>query len=181
MVSYYFPSRDELFLAVVEEAYVKLLADLETIVAEERPLRDRAARLSERLGTMSDHELEVVRLVVREALSSSTRFHRVVARFQRGHIPILLRALAEGVERGELEPTIPLPIHFVSTLALVAVPQVFRRVAADKVFAALFPDAKTTARFAADILFGGIAAKAGVLSEFARRRPTRRSHRRCPK
>jgi AcrR family transcriptional regulator len=159
MVSYYFPSRDELFLAVIEEAYVKLLADLETIVARRASLRQRIRRLSERLGAMSDHELEVVRLVVREALSSSSRFRRVVARFQRGHIPILLRVLAEGVESGELDATIPLPMHFVSTLALVALPQVFRRVAADDVFAAVFPNAEETARHASQILFRGVAAK----------------------
>ena len=35
MVYYYFPTKDELFLAVVEEVYAKLLADLASALAPE--------------------------------------------------------------------------------------------------------------------------------------------------
>jgi AcrR family transcriptional regulator len=161
MVSYYFPSKDDLFLAVVEEVYAKLLHDLERLFAEPRPLRERMTRVATRVGAMSDHELSVVRLVVREALSSSTRFQRLLSRFQSGHIPVVLDALAKGVGQGEITGDLPLPMLFVATLAMLGVPQLVRRVAGAAMPFALLPDAASTAALAADALFLGIGSRDG--------------------
>ena len=45
MIYYYFPTKDDLFLAVVEEVYVALLADLEARLARSRPVEERIRRL----------------------------------------------------------------------------------------------------------------------------------------
>ena len=68
MVFYYYPTKDELFLAVVEEVYEKLLASLDQILSAKTPVRERLAQAFARLGEASDEELDVLRLVVREAL-----------------------------------------------------------------------------------------------------------------
>jgi AcrR family transcriptional regulator len=156
MVSYYFPSKDDLFLAVVEDVYANLLRDLERVLGLSAPLRDRVRRLSVRLGAMTDHELAVVRLVLREALSSSTRFRRILARFQRGHIPVVFDALARAVAEGEVTTEVPLPVLAVSVLALLGIPQVIRRVTAGEGAFPVFPSAEATARHVASVLFEGI-------------------------
>ena len=101
MVFYYFPTKDDLFLAVVEQVYSKLLDHLGQALAGNRPVRERLKDAFLRLGTSSNDELEVVRLVVREVLLSSQRFHRILARTRAGHLGMLLLALQEGVRCGE--------------------------------------------------------------------------------
>lgn len=132
MVFYYFPTKDDLFLAVVEEVYARLLADVGSSLKGEAPLRDRLKRAFVRLGNASNEELLVVRLVVREVLLSSERFARVFARMQRGHIGLFVATLAEGVSSGELDAAIPPPLLLIATFALGAVPQLVRRSAGDR-------------------------------------------------
>ena len=106
MIYYYFPTKDDLFLAVVEEVYAGLLADLEAALAPDAPVDERHARALRRLGALSD-EPEVVRLVVREALISSTRLDRLIERFLRGHIPLVLDLVREGVTTGVFRGDVP--------------------------------------------------------------------------
>jgi AcrR family transcriptional regulator len=131
MVVYYFPSKDDLFLAVVEEVYAKILADLELALSIDDTTRERLRRAVLRIGTLSEHELEVLRLVAREALLSSVRFKRIVARFMRGHLPLLFSAIAEGVRTGELDASLPVPLLVVAVIGLCGVPQILRRAARD--------------------------------------------------
>ncbi|MBK7400678.1 MAG: TetR/AcrR family transcriptional regulator [Myxococcales bacterium] len=130
MIYYYFPTKDDLFLAVVEETYGKLLHQLEAIFDRPTvPARERLRDAFAHIGSASDEEIEVVRLIVREALVSSTRLDRIVERFQRGHLPMVLRTLADGFERGEIDPSIPLPFALMCTAGLGFVPQIMRRIA----------------------------------------------------
>src|SRR5262249_38079135 len=89
MLYYYFPTKDDLFFAVVEEVYTALLSDLTLALADDVPVRERIRRLYLRVGSLSDLELAVVRLMVLEALTSSSRLERLIRRFQRGHIPLV--------------------------------------------------------------------------------------------
>ncbi len=129
MVFYYFPIKDDLFLAVVEEVYAGLLDDLRLALSGEAPVRERLKRAFLRLGRASDDELDVVRLVVREALLSSERFRRVLARMRAGHLAMLLSTLQEGIRRGEIDGAVPLPMLLVTTFAMGGVPQFVRRAA----------------------------------------------------
>jgi AcrR family transcriptional regulator len=130
MVSYYFPSKDDLFLAVIEEFYAKLLLDLSEALGGDAPIRERLRRVFLRLGAASDDELEVVRLVARESLLSSTRFSRVLTRMQQGHLAMLARTLQEGIRGGEIDPSLPLPMVLLCTLAIGGLPQFARRAGA---------------------------------------------------
>src|SRR5215470_9008440 len=70
MVYYYFPSKDDLFLAVVEEVYERVLASLARALADDVPVSARIERLYRVLGAFHEDELTVLRLVIREALVS---------------------------------------------------------------------------------------------------------------
>jgi TetR/AcrR family transcriptional regulator len=159
MVFYYFPSKDDLFLAVVEEVYGKLLRDLGKALDGGGPVRDRLARVFVRIGEASEDELEVVRLVVREVLLSSERFQRVFARMQRGHLKLLLEALGEGVSRGEVDARIPAPLLLLSTLAMGAMPQFVRRGAGQTMPFKALPPPPALAEMSAELLFRAIGTQ----------------------
>jgi AcrR family transcriptional regulator len=156
MVVYYFPTKDDLFLAVVEEVYAKLLDDMAHLLAANTTVRERLERVFQRLGAASDDELQVVRLVAREGLVSSGRFGRVLARARRGHLPMFLAVLQEGVRRGEIDPTIPLPLLLVTTFGVGGLPQLIRRAAGDAPPFSLLPLADDLAAASIEMLFRAI-------------------------
>jgi AcrR family transcriptional regulator len=159
MVFYYFPNKDDLFLAVVEEVYSQLLADLAVALEGGGPVRERLARVFVRIGEASESELEVVRLVVREVLLSSERFQRVFARMQRGHVKLLLEALGEGVASGEIDAELPAPLLLLSTLAMGAIPQFVRRAAGHAPPFKALPPPPLLAQASAELLFRAIGAR----------------------
>lgn len=137
MVYYYFPTKDALFLAVVEDVYGRLLGEIEAAVRAHAGTEARLYALYARVAACTDDEIDVLRLVVREALVSSERRARLLERFLHGHIPVVLGLLSDGVERGEIAAR-PLPLLMMATLSLGVAPQIIRRLAADRApFAAL--------------------------------------------
>jgi hypothetical protein len=122
-------------------------------------VRERLARVFARIGEASEGELEVVRLVVREVLLSSERFQRVFARMQRGHVKLLLEALGEGVQSGEIDASIPPPLLLLSTLAMGAMPQFVRRAAGHAPPFKALPPAPLLAEMSAELLLRAIGAR----------------------
>jgi AcrR family transcriptional regulator len=127
MIVYYFPSKDDLFLAVIEPIYAKILADVGAALRAHTTARDRLRAAVIRLGSVSDQELEVIRLVAREALLSSSRFQHVLTRFMRGHVPLIVATIADGVRDGEFDGTVPAPILLIAVMGLGGLPQLIRR------------------------------------------------------
>jgi AcrR family transcriptional regulator len=160
MVVYYFPTKDDLFLAVVEEVYVGVVADLATILGAPGSARERLGQAFVRLGKTSDLELEVIRLVVREALSSSTRLRRILARFMRGHLPLLMATISDGVRSGELDATIPEPLILLACLGLGALPQVARRASRSLPLWSSLPSAEQLADLSIHLLFRAVGTDA---------------------
>lgn len=118
MVYYYYPSKDDIFLAVVEDSYQRFLADLEQVIGEHDDYRSRMRGFYRRLGAMSDEEREVIHLVIRESLTSSDRRERLRSRFLRGHLPLLYRAILQGFETGDLDQGINPIIAMACSMAL---------------------------------------------------------------
>jgi AcrR family transcriptional regulator len=174
MIFYYFPTKDDLFLAVIEEVYVKLLDDIAAALAGDAPVRERLERVFARVGRMSDDELAVVRLVVREVLLSHERFGRVFARMQRGHVGMILSTLAEGIARGDIDGSIPPPLLLISCLGLGAFPQLVRRAAGDRAPFSALPGPEKLAHDSGELLFRAIGGK-GKSEPGARPRPKRRA------
>jgi AcrR family transcriptional regulator len=159
MIYYYFRTKDDLFLAVVEELYVKLLAELEVILGMDAPIQAKLEKMFTRLGSASDEEIDVIRLVVREGLTSTTRFERLFTRFQKGHVGMLLRTFGEAMQAGQVDPTLPLPMLVVGSLALGGIPQFLKRVAGDKPPFTMLPESKALAALSVETLFRGVGPK----------------------
>lgn len=161
MIYYYYPTKDDLFLAVVESVYEPFLVELESQLVTDVPVEARIRRLYARLAAMSDAEFATVRLMVREALISSDRMRNVANRVVVGHLPKLLATLAEGRGDGTLDPNLPIPAEVAATMMLAIFPQIMLRVvrAADLPVAPLLPDATTASQIMASVLLHGIGAK----------------------
>ncbi len=129
MIYYYFPTKDDLFLAVVEQVYPKLLADLGAAVSGDGDLREKIERLYGHLHRVSDEEFAVVRILIREALVSSARLQKLFARFTRagGHVPLMMSLLAQGQEQRALRTDLPPLGLLVGAIALGMAPMLVRR------------------------------------------------------
>lgn len=171
MVYYYFRSKDELFLAVVEVPYVKLLDELTRELDPALPSRDRILAIYHRVARATPDEAEIVRLVVREALVSSSRLASIVARFQRGHIPLVLRAIADGVREGSIRDDVS-PLLLLPVIAAVgAIPQlVFARLSRSA--RSVLPPAAALPDQLLDLLYVGIGSQDRRLPRGRGRRPT---------
>jgi AcrR family transcriptional regulator len=161
MIFYYFPTKDDLFLAVVEEVYEGVVRDLSAALETGASAREQLHAAFARLGRATDDEVEVIRLILREALLTPTspRFSRVMARFREGHLAMVLRTLALGVEQGELDSSVPLPLLMMTTFAMGALPQILRRIAGHEPPFSLLPPPPDLASSSVDLLFRGIAAQ----------------------
>jgi AcrR family transcriptional regulator len=156
MVVYYFPTKDDLFSAVVEEVYVGILDDLKEVLQNDGPVRDRLRGAFIRLGSASDLEMAVLQLIARESLSSSTRLRRMVARFMRGHVPLVVATISDGIRSGEFDAAIPAPLVLLAALGLGVLPQLARRASrAWPVFAAL-PDPGRLADISIGLLYRAV-------------------------
>jgi AcrR family transcriptional regulator len=161
MVVYYFPTKDDLFLAVVEEVYAGMVRDLGTILNAEGSARERLRGAFTRLGRASDVELEVIQLVLRESLSSSVRLRRIIARFMRGHVPLVVATITDGVRRGELDAAIPVPLMLIAAIGLGALPQILRRALGGAPPLTGLPDAEALANLSTQLLFRAVGTPGG--------------------
>lgn len=128
MVYYYFPTKDDLFFAVVEEVYAKLLDDFGAALDPQQPFEARIRRLYARLGALSPAERSILRLVILEALTSSPRFSRLVERFKRGHIAMILQLVRDGLTSEVLRSDVNPFVLMTSIVAMGALPQVVARI-----------------------------------------------------
>jgi len=159
MVYYYFKTKDELFLAVVQDVYGDLLADMERSLSAAGTEQQQFQLLYERISRLSDEELQVIRMLMREALVSSPRLRGLAELFLRGHIPLLLGHLARGIEAGRVRDDLPPTLLLGATLVLGIMPQIVRRSVGplDPRLDALLPRPEQIAHGMADILFHGIS------------------------
>ena len=123
MIYYYFPSKDDLWDAVIEDVYAPLLADVARVLAAPGPLRGQLRALALRIAGLTEPDRRVVRFVLRDALVSSTRRQRLFERFSRGHIPLLLQAFTRAQASGEIIATAPVAMLVFSAGAVAVLSQ----------------------------------------------------------
>ena len=159
MVYYYFPSKDALFLAAVEDAYAGLLEGVREALAGDDGVRLRLTRLYERLWRMSIDEYATLRLVLREAMISSARMRKLAPRFLQGHVPLILGALHQGRERGELRADREILSQLAAVMSLGIMPVIVRRIAARAAPPSFkLPPIDAMPEALAEMLFAGIGA-----------------------
>lgn len=159
MLYYYFPTKDELFLAVVEEVYAELLGDFEEALAADVTVSERLQRLFHRIGRVTDLELQVIKLVAREMIGSSDRRDRLFERFQRGHLPLVITTIAEGTRDGSLRDDLPPPVLALATFAVAVLPQLLRRGMGDRSPVPGLPEGEQLADMLIDVLRTGTAPR----------------------
>ena len=163
MVYYYFKTKDELFLAVVDEVYGQLLDDMRQILADTESSDARIHRLYQRIAAVSDDEFKVVRLILREALVSSARLSRVAERFMGGHVPLILQMLQEEIAAGRLRADVHPVAMLGAMFSLGLMPQIARRQLATTglAFTSFLPPAAAVATTMFEVLTRGIGTKPG--------------------
>jgi AcrR family transcriptional regulator len=158
MVYYYFKTKDDLFFAVVEETYARLLEDIAKACAPDVPPRERVRRLFRRIGAISELESQTIRLVIREVLVSSQRLRRLIARFQRGHIPLVLATIGDGMADGSIRSDLSPWLVVFAAAGIGVVPQALvagagRRLGIDA------PRGEPLADVLVELLWNGIGEK----------------------
>lgn len=164
MVYYYFPTKDDLFLAVVEEVYERVLGDFSAALAIDVPVVERIRRLYQRIGRLDAEELMVLRLVVREALVSSSRLERIIERFQRGHIPLVLRTVADGIADGTLDDQRHPLLLLAAVISLGTMPQFAARLLSSRLPLGRAPEGAELADQLVQLLLTGAGGKAQNLA-----------------
>jgi AcrR family transcriptional regulator len=154
MVYYYFPTKDDLYFALFEEVYARVLPDLIEAFGGDAPLRDKLARVMTRLREASDAERTVLRVTVRDALVSPARRRRLFERLQRGHVPVVLAAFARAAAAGELRTDVPTALSAFAALALAAL----GTLVVDHLPLPGMPPAEERAELLLATLFAGIGA-----------------------
>lgn len=160
MVYYYFKTKDELFLAVVEEVYAGFVADLTLALSDSAvPAEQRVRRIYARLAAMNEIEFQVLRLILREALVSSERLQKLVARFSHGHLPLVASLLAEGIADGSFRADRNPLAMFAATFSMAVMPQIAHRMisASQLPIAQHLPSPQEAAGALGDVLLFGIA------------------------
>lgn len=157
MIYYYYPTKDDLFFGVVESVYEKLLRDLTAALHPDAPVRERIRRMYVRFGSMSVDEIKVVKMVVRDALITSSRFQRLLGIFLSGHVPLIMQTLAEGVQDGTFSKERHPIVLMMSTLALGGPPQLIRSALGANLPLSNVPSREQLANDLVDVLFEGIA------------------------
>lgn len=129
IVAYYFPKKEDLFDEVVESVYRPFLDEIAAILRREEGTRERLHAVVLRVAEASGRELDVMRLVAREAIGSARRRHRILRRFIKGHIGALLAAIDDGLREGDFDESFPAPLILAAFAGLAVLPQVVRRAA----------------------------------------------------
>lgn len=156
MVYYYFKTKDDLFLAIVQDVYGGLLADLTQILTSDLPEEQRFAPLYQRVSRLSPEEFDVLRLILREALVSSTRLKHLGELFLRGHIPVVLSTLAQGIAKQRLRDDQQPLLLMAAAFSLGIMPQLLRRVIDTTEMPIALPDPGEIAAAMSEILLRGI-------------------------
>lgn len=159
MVYYYFPSKDDLFFAVVEETYARLLEDVSQALAPDVPVEERVRRLFERIGRASPEELEIMRLVIREALLSTARLERLLLRFERGHFPLIVRTVLDGLADGTFDRALHPGLIAIAMVALGGVGQAARRAVGERLPFLGIPSGEQLSKLLVQVLLHGVGGK----------------------
>ena len=146
---------------MVEEVYGKLMLEAGEKLRGSGPLDARLQQMLVRMHRMSDDEFAVVRIILREAMVSSKRLRKLVARFTReqAHVPLLIDALGAEVLAGRARDDLPLPMLMIASLALSMGPVMLRRLASNAGYGALLPEPEVAAGAQVKMLFEGIGAR----------------------
>lgn len=103
MIYYYYPTKEDLFLGVVEEVYEGWLERFSEAIHSDKAYEERLEGFFGFPASLSEHELRVMRLVLREILTSNERMEKLVERAKVGHVPMIIDLVGQGFREGKIE------------------------------------------------------------------------------
>jgi AcrR family transcriptional regulator len=165
MIYYYYPTKEDLFLAIIDRVYNNLLADIGTALSGDVAVEERLRRMYRRFGNLSSDEVTVVRMVVRDLLLSSDRLASVVERFMKGHVPLIMATIMEGMQSGVFDAQQHPFVLFASTFALAAPPQVIGRILGERMHLPNLPKGTELAELLVNALLRGVGGPATRLPD----------------
>ncbi|MBS2024240.1 MAG: TetR/AcrR family transcriptional regulator [Deltaproteobacteria bacterium] len=163
MVTYWFRTKDELFLAVVEETYVHIMAGIRAAM-EQEPVpvgyTQSVERLIRAVHGITDVQFQVMRIILREAMISSKRLAVLFKRFsgEDGHVALMWRIVGQGVVSGELRDDVPPMILVASTMALLVAPLMARKLIFEQLTDLEAPGPAEVAGWITKVLTQGVLA-----------------------
>ncbi|MCA9618003.1 MAG: TetR/AcrR family transcriptional regulator [Myxococcales bacterium] len=157
MIYYHYETKDALFQAVVRRVYQPLLVDLRHALDDAHAPEERLRLVFRRLGKLKNEELEVVRLILREAMINSERLAWMLGQVVGGHLPLILQAFADGARAGTFRDDLPPAAMLIATGSLGLFAQVVRRRIPPEVAAfAGLPPSEELAEALLSILLAGL-------------------------
>lgn len=162
MIYYYYPSKDDLFLAVVEDTYEGFLVGLQQALAPELDVEQRLRNLFQRIASVSEDELGMVHLIAREALVSSTRLDRLFERFKQGHVPLVLQTIADGLRTGVFDRTRHPFVLLTAIIGLAGPPQLILRGLASRLPLSDLPTPAGLASELVELLLSSVGTRSAV-------------------
>lgn len=158
MIYYYYKSKDELFLAAIEDTYAALVRDIAIALSPDATVEQRMRNLYARLAKLSDDEHEVLILILREGLSSSQRMTRIAERFRTGHLPLVVGLVQDGMRDGSLRNDVHPLALMAATFVLGLMPQIaHRQVSASELpIAKMLPSPQQAADALLDVVLHGV-------------------------
>jgi AcrR family transcriptional regulator len=158
MVYYYFKTKDDLFLASIERDYARLVGELQQALDPDQSVEERLRRLYARFATLDKADFETLTLVLREALMSTERLSRIAARFERGHLPLMVGLVRDGVADGSMRADAHPMALMAATFMLALAPQLahYRVRNSGLPIAEVLPTPQQAADSLLAILLGGI-------------------------
>lgn len=157
MVSYHFESKDGLFRAAVGSVYDAFLGDLQALAESEPAPLPRLHLLLGRMSRINDHERRMIMTIVREATVQSERLLWVMGRFVQGHGALLMAAMQEAMDAGEIRP-VPMPL----ILPMVMAPIVFPQMLLGTISVAVGAELEPSPWVPLDLLFNGLLPREGT-------------------
>lgn len=124
MIYYYYPTKDDLYLGVVEESYGRLLEQLSFALSSPTTgparLREQLQVMLRSMAGMSEEDRLVIAIVLRDVTVSAERRQRLFERFSRGHLPMLFEVVLRARAAGELRTDVNPVMMVLATAALNA-------------------------------------------------------------
>lgn len=121
VIYYYFNSKENLFITLINDAYDFFLTAIEEIIDGEGDFKERLKKVTHLYFDLCSQYEDTTRLIYHTAFGPRGKIPPVdIMKLEEKHFALLLRFLSEGVELGEIRPgeIEPYVIHYLGAISV---------------------------------------------------------------